>query len=60
MTEDSTQAQEAVVKAVLYAMRCGCLFPVRVPRRGASVHALVRWGAMRHLHDVVAELKREK
>ncbi|MCC6970455.1 MAG: hypothetical protein IT434_09560 [Phycisphaerales bacterium] len=50
---------DKVVAAVLYAMRCGCLFPVPEPQPGASVEALIQWGAMRHLHDAVAALSKE-
>ena len=49
---------EKVVMAVLYAMRNGCFFPVCEPRPKASANAWIRWGAMRNLHDAVAELTR--
>ena len=48
--------EQEVVDAVLYAMRCGCFFPVPEPPRGADVDTWIKWGAMRHLHDVVAKL----
>jgi hypothetical protein len=40
----------------MYALRCGCFFPVPMPTPKDSVQAWVRWGAMRHLHDVIALL----
>lgn len=45
-----------VTEAVLYAMRCGCFFPVPNPEPPYSVEQLSRWGAMRNLHSAVAEL----
>ena len=57
---DDQQARErAVVDAVLYAMRCGCFFPVPEPRPPYSTEQLIQWGALRHLHDAVAALTRE-
>ena len=50
-----TDAQcRAIAEAVVYAMRAGCFFPVPDPPQDASVQRLIQWGAMRHLHDVVA------
>lgn len=47
--------------AVLYAMRCGCFFPHRPPSgRRCTVPALIKWGAMGHLHNVVATACRER
>lgn len=51
---------QRVVDAVLYALRVGCFFPVPDPKPGASVQELIQWGAMRHLHDAIAELSREE
>ena len=53
------QSEKRIVDAVLYALRSGCFFPVPEPKPGASVQALIQWGAMRHLHDVIAEATRE-
>lgn len=50
--------EHKVVMAVLYAMCNGCFFPVCEPRPKASANAWIRWGAMRNLHDAVAELTR--
>lgn len=44
-----------VERAVLYALKCGCLFPVPQPKPGATVDELIRWGAMRNLHRAIAE-----
>ena len=55
----SESARDAVVNAVLYAMRCGCFFPVPEPTPPYTVEQLTQWGAMRHLHDAVAALQRE-
>jgi len=48
--------QERLNWAVLYALREGCFFPVREPTGKAftSVKAWKRWGAMRYLHDAIA------
>lgn len=53
----TNEQAHAIADAVLYALRCGCFFPVPEPRSGATVDDLTRWGAMRHLHDVVAAAK---
>lgn len=50
--------QQKIVDAVLYAMRCGCFFPVPNPTAPYSVEQLVKWGAMRNLHTAVAEYGR--
>ncbi len=50
--------QQKLNEAVLYALRSGCFFPVPEPKPGATVEELVRWGAMRHLHDAIAEFYR--
>jgi hypothetical protein len=52
------EKERAVVDAVLYAMRCGCFFPVPEPQPPYSVEKLKQWGAMRNLHTKVAELSR--
>ena len=54
-----TEAERAIVDAVLYAMRSGCFFPVPEPKPPYTTQKLVRWGAMRHLHDVIATFYRE-
>jgi hypothetical protein len=48
-----TEQQQALNQAVLYALKVGVLFPVPEPKLGASVEDLVRWGALRHLHDAI-------
>jgi hypothetical protein len=53
-------AHEQLIDAVFYALRAGCFFPVPEPRPGATVRELIQWGAMRHLHDAIAEFDREK
>ena len=52
------EREKAVVDAVLYAMRSGCFFPVPKPKPPYHLKDLIQWGAMRHLHDTVAELTR--
>jgi hypothetical protein len=56
-------AQEKLNDAVLYALQMGCFFPVPFPKRGRKGHystkALIKWGAMRNLHDAMAEFYRE-
>ena len=56
MTE---QAKDDIVKAVLYAMKEGCFFPVKPPRSPYKVKNLIKWGALRNLHRAVAEARRE-
>lgn len=51
---------QKLIDAVFYALREGCFFPVPEPQQGATVQDLVQWGAMRHLHDAIAEYSREK
>ena len=41
--------------AVLYALKSGCFFPVPEPKPTDSVRTWIQWGAMRNLHDVIAE-----
>lgn len=53
-----TEQEREIVSAVLYAMQCGCFFPVPEPKPGATVLQLTRWGAMRNLHTAVAEYAR--
>ena len=47
--------QDILNAAIFYALRAGCFFPVPQPRVGASVQELIQWGAMRHLHDAIAD-----
>lgn len=54
-----SEKEKAVVDAVLYAMRCGCFFPVPNPTAPYTVEQLTKWGAMRNLHTKVAELCRQ-
>lgn len=54
------ERRDAVIEAVLYALRCGCLFHgVEDPQSPYSVPKLIKWGAMRNLHTKIAELNRE-
>lgn len=46
--------QQRLNRAVMYALRVGCFFPVPEPRKDATVEELKRWGAMRNLHDAIA------
>jgi hypothetical protein len=51
-----TNAQaHAIAEATLYALRCGCFFPVPDPKPPVTTEHLIQWGAMRHLHTVIAE-----
>ena len=56
MTEEGEQA---IVNAVLYAMREGCFFPLYKPKPGADVQQWIKWGAMQNLHNTVAEYSRK-
>lgn len=47
-----------IVAAMMYALKCGCFFPVSTPRVGATTEELICWGAMRNLHTAVAEFRR--
>jgi hypothetical protein len=47
--------QEKLNHAVLYALREGCFFPVPEPKPSDSTQAWIQWGAMRYLHDAIAE-----
>ena len=40
--------------AVQYALMQGCFFPVPEVKPPYRVQDLRKWGAMRHLHDVIA------
>ena len=51
-------AQERLNNAVMYALREGCFSPVPEPRKGATTEELIKWGAMRSLHDAIAEFNR--
>lgn len=51
-------AQQKLNDAVMYALREGCFFPVPEPQRGATTKELIQWGAMRNLHDAIAEFNR--
>lgn len=49
------QTQEALEQAILYALKCGCLFEhTRRPQAPSRMTDMVKWGAMRHLHDAIA------
>ena len=45
-----------IAEAALYALRCGCFFPVPEPQADAPVDAWIQWGALRNLHNKIAEL----
>jgi hypothetical protein len=55
--------QEKLNYAVLYALKHGCFFPVKMPKMGANqkrnVKALIKWGTMHYLHTAIAEFYRE-
>ena len=52
--------QEQLNRAVLYALRVGCFFPVPEPEPSATVQDLIQWGAMRNLHTAIAEFFPER
>jgi|SRR5262245_656881 len=56
--ETENAALRRVVDAVTYAMKSGCFHPVPGLAKGASTEDLVKWGAMRNLHDAYAALTR--
>ena len=58
LASEEWKAREAVVEAVLYAMKAGCFFPVPEPSGEGSSRVLVQWGAIRNLHDRIAALAR--
>lgn len=48
------EAQQEVISAAIYIVRCHIPHP---PLTGhETVDEMVRWGAIRHLHDVVAKM----
>jgi hypothetical protein len=51
----SDEQAQAIAAATMYALRCGCFFPVVFPPPGRTTDDLTRWGALRHLHDVIAK-----
>lgn len=53
-----TKDDERIVEAVLYALRCGCFFPVLEPTPPYRLDDLTKWGAMRNLHTAIAEATR--
>jgi hypothetical protein len=46
-------AEEELNAAIMYALRSGCFFPVPEPKPGATTEELIKWGAMRNLHDAI-------
>jgi len=57
----NSQQEHEIVEAVFCALRSGCFFPVPEPAQGAATGDWIRWGALRHLHDVIADAtKREQ
>jgi hypothetical protein len=51
--------QERLNFAVLYALQEGCFFPVSAPRgKRITVKNLKKWGALRFLHNAIAEFYR--
>ena len=57
----SNEDAQKIAGAVLYALKCGCVFPVPLPTgRAMTVEHLTKWGALRHLHDVVAVTRQEQ
>lgn len=59
MPDRPLDAQQMLNAAVFYALKVGCFFPVPEPQPGASVDELIRWGALRNLHDALAVFGRE-
>lgn len=57
-TETAVDAQTKLNRAVMYALKEGCFFPVPEPPKGATTRELIQWGAMRNLHDAIAEFNR--
>jgi len=57
MSEQRT-AQERLNRAVFYALKEGCFFPVPDPPRGATTREWIQWGAMRNLHTAIREFDR--
>ena len=55
MGEGRGMTEQAIVRAVLYAMRSGCLMSVPPPKPPYRRRDLIRWGAMRNLHQQVAD-----
>lgn len=51
-----SRQEQQVIDAVLYALREGCFFPVPEPKPTAPISKWIQWGAMRHLHDAIADL----
>jgi hypothetical protein len=47
--------QERLNRAVLYALRSGCFFPVPEPSGESELSDWIRWGAMRNLHNAMRE-----
>jgi hypothetical protein len=58
MSDQPRPEQQRLNAAILYAVQCGCFFPVPPPEPSASVEALVQWGALRHLHDAIRAFDR--
>jgi len=52
----SQTPQQDVIDAVLYAMKYGCFHPVPQPTSPYTVRKMIKWGAMRNLHEAVAKL----
>lgn len=56
------QAKQEVIRAALYVVRSHIPHPLPIPTKHESkrkgVDRLVKWGAIAHLHDVVAEMNR--
>ena len=55
---DEMDSQQRLNSAVMYALREGCFFPVPEPKAGATIQELIQWGAMRNLHDAIAEFNK--
>jgi hypothetical protein len=53
-------AQERLNEALLYALREGCFHPVPRPPADAPIAAWIQWGAMRNLHEAMAEFYRPR
>lgn len=51
---------DELIRAVFYALRYGCFHPVPEPKPDASILDLIKWGAMRNLHDKIAAYDRKR
>jgi hypothetical protein len=50
----TAQQNQAIADAAIYALKSGCFFPAPPLEGKDSVQTMIRKGALRHLHDVLA------